>query len=81
MLNHPKTTLAEMEEELPGWFKRDMANKKAKFYVIDAASVAKNTGLGAKRINNIMTTCFYKLAELFPLEESIGFLKQDITDT
>jgi len=31
VLNHPKTTLAEMEEELPGWFKRDMANKKAKF--------------------------------------------------
>jgi len=31
VLNHPKPTFAELDEELPGWFKRDMAKKKAKF--------------------------------------------------
>ena len=55
-------TKEELEKNLPNHMKRDLAQKKAQFYNIDATAVAQSGGL-KQRINMIMQTAFFKLAE------------------
>ncbi|MBW1989596.1 MAG: pyruvate:ferredoxin (flavodoxin) oxidoreductase [Deltaproteobacteria bacterium] len=76
VLNSP-WTLEEMEKELPAHVKRTIAQKKLAFYNIDAVKIAQEVGLGG-RINMIMQTAFFKLANVLPVEEAIGFLKDEI---
>ena len=57
-----------------------LIKKKLKFYVIDAISVAKATGMGA-RINTIMQTCFFALSGVLPREEAIEQIKYTIKKT
>ncbi|MFP4389548.1 MAG: pyruvate:ferredoxin (flavodoxin) oxidoreductase, partial [Desulfococcaceae bacterium] len=68
---------ADMETKLPASMRRAIARKKLKFYNIDAVSIAKEVGLGG-RINMIMQTAFFKLANVIPVEEAIGYLKDQI---
>ena len=70
-------TLADMEEKLPAAMRRTIAAKKLKFYNIDAVSIAGEVGLGG-RINMIMQTAFFKLANVIPVDEAIGYLKDQI---
>ncbi len=67
----------EMEERLPASIKRSIAKKNAKFYIIDAVTLADKVGLG-QRINMIMQTAFFKLAEVIPFEKSVVLLKKAI---
>ena len=67
----------ELEERLPGELKREIAQKRVKFYIIDAFKLAQNVGLGMK-INMIMQTAFFKLANILPIEEAIKLLKNAI---
>lgn len=53
VLNSPWTTLEELEKNLPAKVKQDIANKKLRFYNIDATSIAREVGLG-RRVNVIM---------------------------
>ncbi|MBI9018523.1 MAG: pyruvate:ferredoxin (flavodoxin) oxidoreductase [Phycisphaerae bacterium] len=76
VLNSP-WPLEEMEKELPGSMKRIIAEKKLKFYNIDAVAIAEGIGLGG-RINMIMQTAFFKLANVLPVDEAIGYLKKAI---
>ncbi|KAG9391761.1 Pyruvate-flavodoxin oxidoreductase [Carpediemonas membranifera] len=64
----------ELEHELPNAFKRELAEKNAKFYCINANAVAEKCGLGG-RINNVMMTVFFKLVEIIPLETAVKALK------
>jgi pyruvate-ferredoxin/flavodoxin oxidoreductase len=52
-------------ERLPPSVVRAAAAKKLKVYAIDAASVAKEAGLG-RRINTVMQTCFFNITKLLP---------------
>ncbi|MDD4307260.1 MAG: pyruvate:ferredoxin (flavodoxin) oxidoreductase [Thermoplasmata archaeon] len=79
VLNSP-WTLAEMEKEIPGSMKRVIAQKKLKFYTIDAVKIASEVGLGG-RINMVMQTAFFKLADVLPVEEAVGLLKKAIAKT
>ena len=79
VLNSPWTA-AEMETELPGSMKREIAQKKLKFYNIDAVKIAAEVGLG-HRINMIMQTAFFKLSGVLPVEEAIQHLKGAIKKT
>ena len=79
LINAPWTA-EEMEAELPGSLKSILAAKKIRFYAIDAVKVAANVGLGG-RINMIMQTAFFKLANVMPFEEAIALLKKDIKKT
>ena len=79
LLNSAWTT-DELETELPASLKRNIAAKNVKFYTIDAVTVAGNVGLGG-RINMIMQTAFFKLADVMPFEEAIALLKKDIAKT
>jgi pyruvate-ferredoxin/flavodoxin oxidoreductase len=54
--------------------------KKLKFFVIDAYSVARETGMGS-RINTIMQTCFFAISGVLPREEAIAAIKHAIEET
>ncbi|KAJ5068011.1 pyruvate-flavodoxin oxidoreductase-related [Anaeramoeba ignava] len=77
LLNSPWTTQEEMEKNLPGNIKREIAKKNVKFYNIDAAKIARECNLGFF-INMIMQTCFFKLSEVIPEKKAIKLLKKDI---
>jgi pyruvate-ferredoxin/flavodoxin oxidoreductase len=79
LLNSP-WTVEEMEEHLPGDLRRTIYDKKLKFYNVDAIKLAQDVGLGG-RINMIMQTCFFKLANVLPIDTAIDLLKKDIKKT
>jgi pyruvate-ferredoxin/flavodoxin oxidoreductase len=55
-------------------------NKKIKFYAIDATKIANEVGLG-NRISTIMQAAFFKLANIIPNEQAIGYIKDAIKKT
>ena len=76
VLNSP-WTLEEMEEKIPAGLRSTIAHKKLKFYNIDAVKIAVEVGLGG-RINMIMQTAFFKLANVIPVDDALGYLKDQI---
>ena len=79
VLNAP-WTLEDMEKYLPNSLKRTIAEKKLKFYTIDAVKIAEEMGLGG-RINMVMQTVFFKLANVIPVDTAIIYLKKAIEKT
>ncbi|WP_027180285.1 pyruvate:ferredoxin (flavodoxin) oxidoreductase [Maridesulfovibrio bastinii] len=73
-------TLEELEKELPAALRREIARKNLKFYTIDAVKIAAEIGLG-RRINMIMQTAFFKLANVIPFEQAVELLKESIQKT
>ena len=67
----------DMEKELPAAMRRTIAKKELKFYTIDAVKIAGEVGLG-NRINMVMQTVFFKLANVMPFEEAVALLKKAI---
>ena len=74
LLNSPWSA-AEMDAMLPASMKRALAQKKAKFYNVDAIALAQQIGMGG-RINTIMQAAFFKLASVIPYEEADKYMKQ-----
>jgi len=70
----------EVWDKLPKLVQQRIIDKKLKFYAIDAYSVAKATGMGA-RINSIMQTCFFAISGILPREEAIAKIKTAIKKT
>lgn len=66
-----------LNANLPGSLKRTIAEKKLKFYTIDAVKLASEVGLGG-RINMIMQTLFFKLSEVLPIDDAVKYLKDAI---
>lgn len=79
VLNCP-WNFTEIEKHLPNFLKREIAEKKIKFYAINAEEVAKKVGLGRK-INMVMQTVFFKLSNIIPIEDAIGYLIRAIEHT
>lgn len=52
----------EIEDFLPNHFKKQLAEKNAKLYIIDAVNLAMEIGLG-HRTNTILQSAFFKLNE------------------
>ncbi len=73
LLNCPWSN-EELETELPASMKRALAEKKAKFYVIDAIALAQEVGMGG-RINTIMQAAFFKLANVIPYDKADEYMK------
>ena len=73
-------SLEEMNNALPGRVKRTIARNKIKFYNIDAIKIASDIGLGT-RINMIMQTVFFKLANVIPVDEAVKLRKEAIKKT
>ncbi|HHX80442.1 MAG TPA: pyruvate:ferredoxin (flavodoxin) oxidoreductase [Acholeplasmataceae bacterium] len=75
LLNSTKSD-QELIDFMPNSFKKQLAEKKAKFYVIDAVNLAQEIGLG-KRTNTIMQSAFFKLNEqIMPYEEAKDLMKK-----
>jgi len=60
--------------------KRYIANNDIKFYIIDALKIASDIGLG-NRINMVMQSAFFKLANIIPIEDAVKYLKDSIEKT
>lgn len=80
VLNSDWTTLDELDRQLPASVKRTIARKHLKFYNVDAVKLAQELGLGT-RINMIMQTAFFKLANVIPFEQAVALLKESIKKT
>jgi pyruvate-ferredoxin/flavodoxin oxidoreductase len=79
VLNTPWTP-EEVEKLLPVPVKRVLAQKKALFYVVDAATIADGVGLG-RRINMVMQAIFFRLSGVLPYEKAVELLKGAIQKT
>ncbi len=70
----------EVWDTLPQEMQKQIIEKKLKFYVIDAISLAAELGLGA-RINVIMQTAFFKISNIIPLDSAVEAIKDAIKKT
>lgn len=70
----------ELESKLPASLKRYIAQNEIEFYTIDAVKIAGEIGLG-NRINMIMQTVFFKLANIIPFDDAVKYLKEAIQET
>ncbi len=63
-----------LEHHLPGQVKKFIAEHNIKFYVIDGIKIGKEIGLGG-RINTVLQSAFFKLANIIPEEQAIELMK------
>ncbi|MBW4829563.1 MAG: pyruvate:ferredoxin (flavodoxin) oxidoreductase [Clostridiaceae bacterium] len=70
----------ELDKHLPGDVKKYLAEHNVNFYIIDATAIANEIGLG-NRINMIMQSAFFKLANVIPVDEAVKYLKDSIVAT
>lgn len=66
--------------KLPKVVQEEIISKKLKFYVIDAANVAKKSGMG-RRINIVMQTCFFAISGILEAKDAIEKIKHSIDKT
>ena len=79
LLNSPYPA-DQVWEKLPYEVQRDLIEKKAKLYVIDAYSLAKSLGLGG-RINVIMQTAFFAISGVLPQDRALKMIELAVEDT
>jgi pyruvate-ferredoxin/flavodoxin oxidoreductase len=70
----------EVWDRLPRSVQQEVVDKKLRLFVIDAARVAREVGMGG-RINTVMQTCFFALSGVLPREEAIAAIKKSIVKT
>ena len=71
---------SDLEQNLPNDFKKELAQKNIKFYIIDGYEIAQEAGLG-KRINTVLQAAFFKLINVIPVDEAIKHMKDAIKET
>jgi len=70
----------EVWEHLPSHVRNEILVKELRLWVVDATRVARETGLG-KRVNTVLQTCFFALADVLPAEQAIAAIKDAIRTT
>jgi len=70
----------EVWQHLPSNVQKQLIEKKVKFYIINAISLAQAIGLGA-RINMIMQTAFFLISGILTKDEAIDAIKTAIKKT
>ena len=68
----------ELDEKLPGKMKKYIADHNINFYTIDGVKLGKEIGLG-KRINTILQSAFFSIANIIPSEQAIQYMKDAAT--
>ncbi len=71
---------SEVWGKLTGQVQKMIIDKKIKVYIIDATTVARDTGMNG-RINTIMQTCYFALSGVLPREDAIKQIKKAIEKT
>ena len=64
-------------DRLPAEVQRQILGKRLKFFVIDAARVARESGLGG-RINTVMQACFFSLSRVLPMDKALEEMRESI---
>ncbi len=73
LLNSPHTA-DQVWDHLPRELQASILEKQLKVHVVNADRVARECGLGG-RINTVMQTCFFALADVMPVEDAIEQIK------
>ena len=69
-------TKEEIADYLPNRVKKQLADKHAKFYIINANKIAGEIGMG-RRTNTILQSAFFALNEqILPIEEAVTKMKE-----
>lgn len=71
----------ELNYNIPALAKQYIAKNNIQFYTCDAVSIAMDIGLGARRTNTVLQAAFFKLANIIPIEEAVGYMKEAIRKT
>ena len=67
----------EIWDNMPVEVQKQIIEKEAKFYVIDAIKIAEKAGMG-NRINVVMQTAFFKIFGILPEAEAVDLIKKFI---
>ncbi|MEJ2501409.1 MAG: pyruvate:ferredoxin (flavodoxin) oxidoreductase, partial [Campylobacterales bacterium] len=70
----------EVWMRLPRIAQEQIIEKGLRLFSINAYEVAKACGLG-RRINTIMQTCFFHIADVIPADEAVASIKESIEKT
>jgi pyruvate-ferredoxin/flavodoxin oxidoreductase len=70
----------EVWAQLPREVQTQLIAKKARFFIIDAYTVARETGMGS-RMNTILQTCFFAISKVLPRDEAIEAIRESIRYT
>lgn len=76
LLNTP-IAAEEIWDTLPRTVQEKLIERHAKFYVINATRVSRESGMG-NRINTVMQVCFFALSGVLPKDEAIEAIKYSI---
>ncbi len=64
----------ELGRQLPGQAKKYIAEHGIKLFTIDGIKIGREIGLGG-RINTVLQAAFFKLANIIPIEDAVGYMK------
>ncbi len=70
----------EVWDHLPRTFQEQLIAKRLKFYIIDATTVARESGMG-NRINTVMQVCFFAISGVLTKDKAIDAIKDSIRST
>ena len=70
----------EVGNHLPAAVKREIARRGIHLYIIDAAKIAGELGLGS-HFNMVLQSAFFHLVPIIPVEEAVGYMKAAATKT
>lgn len=68
----------ELNDHLPNEMKQYLAENHINFYTIDGIKIGKEIGLGG-RINTILQSAFFKIANIIAKEDAIKYMKEAAT--
>ncbi len=64
----------ELEMHIPASVRRKLAEKKARFFIIDANQIAQELGLG-RHTNTVLQAAFFALMQVIPTKEALDMIK------
>ncbi|MDR2247347.1 MAG: pyruvate:ferredoxin (flavodoxin) oxidoreductase [Treponema sp.] len=76
LLNSPFSA-DEVWKEIPVEAQKRIIDRKVKFFVIDAADIARKSGMGS-RINTVMQAAYFKISGVLPQDEAVKYMKKFI---
>ena len=79
LVNSPYTA-SELWDRLPVEAQQVIVDRGLHLHTVDAASVARDAGLGG-RINTVMQTCFFALSGVLPFDQAVAHLRDAVVAT